>query len=108
MKDIFFGTNAIAALVGWLAWTVLMLSIYKDDNEKTFNLKAYAGEHWDNWAASLVFVPILLWVGYKKLNFAEVGIETIGWNDLYYLASGFAPEIVKMSWKKWRAKNAVG
>lgn len=107
MKEIFFSLNAVAALVGWVAWTVIMLSLYKDENEKTWNFKAYFFEHWDNWFASLVCIPVLLWIGYKRLNLGVVGIETPDWNDLYYLASGFVPEGVKMAWKKWRSKNVA-
>ena len=105
MKEIFFGSNAMGAFVAWIAWTVIMLSLYKDENEKTWNFKAYVGEHWDNWAASFVCIPVLLWIGYKQLSLGVLDLEKPDWNDLYYLASGFAPEMVKMAYKKWRAKN---
>lgn len=104
MKEIFFGLNAIAALAGWLAFTVAMLSMHKDKNEKTFNLKSYAREHWDNWAASFVCIPVLLWVGYNKLNLGVLDLGSADWNDLFYLGSGVAPELIKMTWKKVKSK----
>ena len=105
MKEIFFGTNAIAAFCGWVAWTVIMLSVYKDDNEKIFNLKAYAQEHWDNWLASLVSIPVLLYLGFVQFNFGTVLDGGSAWNDAYYVGSGFFVEVVKMAWKKWKTKN---
>jgi hypothetical protein len=106
MKEIFFGTNAVAALAGWVAFTVIMLSAHKDENEKTFNLKSYALEYWDNWLASLVSIPVLLWVGFKQLNLGVVDIGATDWNDLFYLGSGFVPELVKTAWKKVKSKTA--
>lgn len=94
-------TNPIfAAFIGWLAFNVIMLSMFKDENESNFAIKAYAKEHWDNWFASLVMIPVLLFVGYKGLSIPID--EKVDWNDLYYLASGFATEAVKMIWKKFK------
>ena len=92
-----------ASFVGWLAFNVIMLSMFKDDNEKTFNIKAYATEHWDNWAASFVMIPVLLFIGYKGLSIPVDG--KLEWNDIYFLAAGFATEAVKMIWKKFKKKT---
>ncbi len=97
--------NIGAALAGWLAWNVLMLSIYKDENEKTCNLKAYKDEHWDNWLASLVMIPILIFFGYKGLDLGVIEMGNLKWSDSFYVCSGFATELVKMAYKKWRDKN---
>jgi hypothetical protein len=105
--QIFFGINAMAALVGWAFWNILMLSLYKDENEKTFNLRAYLGEHWDNWAASLLGIPILLYMGHKGFNFDSFNLtEGIHMGDCYYVASGFLTESAKVAWKKWMARNS--
>lgn len=106
MSEIFLGTNAIAALVGWIAFNFIVLSTYKDDNEKTFNFKAYYLEHWDNWFGSLFSIPAFLWLGSKGFNFHEIGAEGLKWSDAYYVASGFAFESVKIAWKKWKSKNS--
>lgn len=97
--------NLLAALAGWLAWNVLLLSIEKDDNEKTFSLKTYALEHWDNWLASLFLIPVLLFFGYRGLGLGVVEMDHLKWSDAYYVCSGFATELVKTIWKKWKAKN---
>lgn len=107
MKEIFFGLNATAALFAWFWWTVVMLSIYKDDNEKTWNFRAYFSDHWDNWAASLVGIPTLLFIGYKGFKLGVIDLDNLGLGDAYYLCSGFLTEAGKMAWKKWRSKNAT-
>lgn len=105
MLEILFGVNALLAFFGWLAWNGIMFSVHKDEDEKNFNLKSYALEHYDNWLASLVVIPVLLIVGAKQLN---INIEDVGnfeWKDCYYPLSGFIVEAIKVAWKKWRAKN---
>lgn len=103
----FFGINALGALCGWAAFTVLMLSLHKDDNEKTFNLKAYAGEHWDNWLGSFVFIPTFLFLGHKGFHFEDIGINGIKWSDAYFVASGFIFELIKVAIKKWKKKEGI-
>lgn len=95
----------LVALAGWLAWNAIMLSIYKDANEQAFNLRAYVSEHWDNWLASLVMIPVLLFFGSKGLGI-KIDEYNINWDDSYYVASGFITEAVKMLWKKWKSKNS--
>lgn len=92
------------ALAGWLAFNVLMLSMYKDDNESTFKFFSYAKEHWDNWAASFFMIPLLLFVGYNKLGI-KIDANDLQWNDIYYPCAGFATEAIKMAYKKWKTKN---
>jgi hypothetical protein len=104
MKEIFFGMNAVAALAGWFAWTCIMLRMYKDENENTFNVIAYSKEHWDNWLASLACVPVLLWVGFSKLDLGSIDIGATSWSDLYYLSAGFAPELIIKAFKNWKQK----
>ncbi len=100
-----FSNPIFAAIAGWLAFNVIMLSMYKDDNESTFAIMPYAKEHWDNWAASFFMIPILLFVGFNKLDIGMIDADHLKWSDLYYPCSGFATEAVKMAYKKWKAKN---
>lgn len=93
--------NVYVTVLGWLAYNIIVLSMEKDryDEQHTaFPLKQYIGEHWDNWAASLVMVPVLLWLGYRQLDIIASPLDEhasrITWSDLYYLASGFATEFV--------------
>lgn len=102
---IFLGLNAVAAFFGWLAFNFIVLSLYKDENEKTFNLKAYSSEHWDNWIGSLISIPAFLFLGAKGFNFEEIGVGGIKWSDAYFVLSGFAFEFAKIVFKKWKAKN---
>ena len=102
-----FNSSLSAALSGWLAFNVIMLSMYKDENEKTFAFGAYAKEHWDNWAASLVSIPVLLYIGAHQLSLPITDLSNPKWSDLYYLGSGFFVEAIKMAYKKWISKNKV-
>ena len=97
-----------AALFAWLAFNVIMFSMKKDeadDVDTAFNIKAYILKVWDNWLASLVCVPIVLYLGYNQLNIGMIDAENPEWKDLYYLGAGFVPEAVITLWKKWKAKN---
>jgi len=108
MKEIIgilFGLNAFFAFFGWLAWTAIMLSIHKDENEKTFNLKSYALEYWDNWVASFLFIPVMLFVGHGALGIDVDGVANLKWQDSFYPLSGFAVELIKVLWKKWKNKK---
>ena len=95
-----------AAFAGWMAFNWLALSLYKDENETTFKLFAYAKEHWDNWFGSLFFIPVLIFIGYKGLAI-EIDEKNLQWNDLYYVCSGFFFEALKMAWKKYKASKQV-
>lgn len=103
--EIFFNMNSVAAIFGWIAFNFIMLSSFKDDNEQTFNLKAYAKEYWDNWAGSLLSIPVLLYIGARGFNFSEIGVDGIHWSDAYYVFSGFGFEYAKILWKKWKNKQ---
>lgn len=98
-----------AALFGWLAFNVILFRIEKDkadDSDLQFNIKGYFLKVWDNWLASLVCVPIVLYLGYKQLSIGMIDAENPQWQDLYYLGAGFLPELVIVAWKKWKAKNS--
>lgn len=86
---------------GWLAFTVLMLRLEKDANEDSWTWASYKKKNWDNWLASIVFIPVLIWVGYSQLDIRTVGFD-FQWSGLYYLCSGFAPELVVKIWKKFK------
>jgi len=93
--------NFYVTILGWLAYNVIMFSIEKDKYDSThttFPFRQYIGEYWDNWLASLIMAPVLLWLGYKQLDIISDPLSehasTIRWTDLYYLASGFATEFV--------------
>lgn len=106
-------TNPIfAAFIGWLFWNVGKFSLDKDsydDRHETFPLTRYVYEHVDNWLFSIVAIPVLLYIGYKQLNFGDIGIvEGVSkWSDLYYLSSGFIAEAGKDRYKKWRKKQTT-
>lgn len=102
---IHFFTNPFgAAIAGWVAFNLIALSLYKDENEKTFALKAYVVEHWDNWLASLFLIPVLIFIGAKGLAIT-IDEKHLEWNDLYYVCSGFFTESLKMAYKKWKSKQ---
>lgn len=102
---IHFFTNPFgAAIAGWMAFNLIALSLYKDENEKTFALTPYVKEHWDNWIASLFLIPVLIFIGAKGLAI-EIDEKHLEWNDLYYVGSGFFTELMKMAYKKWKNKN---
>jgi hypothetical protein len=104
----FFVDPFFAALFGWLAFNVILFRIEKDkddDADKVFSIKAYVLKYWDNWLASLVCVPIVLYLGYNQLSIGMIDAENPQWKDLYYLGAGFLPELVIVAWKKWKAKN---
>lgn len=100
-----FNNPISAALFGWLAFNVIILSMYKDDNENAWAFKQYVSEHWDNWAASFFAIPCLLYVGMNQLSLPMTDLTNPKWSDLYYLGSGFFVEAIKMAYKKWIAKT---
>lgn len=107
MKHLFIDPF-FAAFFGWLAFNIIMFRIAKDkedDNGIEFNLKAYILKSWDNCLASLVCVPIVLYLGYNQLSIGIIDADNPQWKDLYYLGAGFLPELVIVAWKKWKAKN---
>lgn len=98
-----FSNPIFAALFGWLAFNVILFSIKKDsfdDRDEVFPLRQYMGKVWDNWLASLLMIPILVYIGANKLNI-DIDALHLQWNDLYYPMSGFATELVVEMWKKW-------
>lgn len=103
--------NFLASIAAWLAWNAIVLSIEKnkyDDEEKEFPLKTYASKTWDNWIASLLMIPVLLFLGYKGLAIhpmAVLGSEPLEWSDTYYLGAGFFTEAIMYGIKKWKAKQ---
>jgi len=100
--EVFFGFNALGALIGWVAFNVGVFSLFKDENEQTFNLISYTKEHWDNWLGSFVFIPVFLFAGHVGFNFEDIGIGGVKWSDAYYVGSGFFFEAIKMIYKKWK------
>lgn len=107
MKEILFGDNAAAALLAWVAWNVIIFSFHKDEDEAHFNVKAYCLDTYDNWLASLVSIPVLLWLGAKGFNFKQFSFgDGVDFGDFYYLLSGMAVEVVKVAYKKWKSKGA--
>lgn len=105
MGDILFGENAVAALLAWLAWNVILFSFHKDEDEEKFNVKSYVLATWDNWLASLVSIPVLLYLGAKGFNFKQFSLgDGMDFGDFYYLGSGLIVEVLKTWYKKWKAK----
>ncbi len=100
-----FNNPLSAAIFGWAAFNAIMLSVYKDDNEKTWAFKSYFSEHWDNWIASLFAIPCLLYIGMNQLSLPITDLTDPKWSDLYYLGSGFFVEAIKMAYKKWISKQ---
>jgi len=93
----FFVDPVFAALFGWLAFNAILFRMEKDkDDDKglDFHVVEYAKRTWDNWLASLVCVPIVLFLGYKQLHIGMIDMDQPKWADLYYLAAGFMPEFI--------------
>lgn len=94
-----------ACFFGWLAWNFLLFSIEKDKHDADgtlFSMSSYVLKYWDNWTRSLLFVPILLFIGFKTLDLHPLtGDASMEWSDLYYLCSGFAPEVALYLYAKW-------
>lgn len=104
----FFIDPFFAAFFGWLAFNVILFRIEKDkqdDLDQAYDLKKYFSKSWDNWLASLVCVPIVLYLGYNQIGIGLIDAEKPEWKDLYYLGAGFLPELIIVAWKKWKAKN---
>ncbi len=103
--------NALISLVGWIGWNVLIFHIDKDrydDQGIKFPLGQYIMQSWDNWLASLVMVPILLYVGSKGLSLPGTLFaidHDMAWSDLYYLGSGFFTECIIWAVKKYQASR---
>jgi len=98
-----------ATFFGWLAFNVIMFRIEKDafdDRGENFPLWKYMARVWDNWLASGVMIPVILFVGYRQLDINPLVEGVHGWNDLYFLNAGFAPELLIVAWKKWKNKNS--
>jgi|SRR6478609_4656663 len=104
MVDNFGEQNLYAAAIGWFTWTVVMLSMYKDENEKTWSFWAYTKEHWDNWLANFAVALALLWIGKNKLDIPMVDGEGLQWKDIYYLGSGFFLELLIKAIKFFKSK----
>jgi len=105
----FFIDPFFAAFFGWLAFNVILFRIEKDkadDLDQAYDLKKYFSKSWDNWLASLVCVPIVLYLGYNQIGIGVIDAEKPEWKDLYYLGAGFLPELIIVAWKKWKAKNS--
>lgn len=98
------------ALLGWLAWNALILNIDKDSFDakgETFPILKYIQAHWDNWFASLVMIPLLLWFGSRQLGLDATGIvefEKLKWSDSYYPMSGVITEFALYWIKKIKKK----
>lgn len=103
--EMLFTNPMFVTFMGWFAWNAVLLSMFKDDNESQFKLFGYAKDHWDNWLASFAMIPVLLFIGYSRLNVPLLTEGQTGWYDFYYLGSGFATELVIVNIKKWRKKQ---
>lgn len=99
-----FANPFYAALFAWLAWNFLMLSLHKDENEQSWNFVAYFKDTWNNWIASLLFVPILMYIGLNKINIDSELSPIHEWHEAYYLLAGVLPEIVIKIVKQFRHK----
>lgn len=108
LLETIFTHPLFAVFAGWAAWNVLIFSLEKDkfDKEKkVFPIVEYIGYTYDNWLRSLVFIPVLLYIGYKGLGLNPLVGGELKWNDIFYLCSGFAPELVIYLYKKWKSKT---
>jgi len=103
--------NLYITIVGWVAWNVIIFRIDKDqydDKGEDFPLWQYVKQSYDNWLASFVMIPVLLYMGYKGLGFnvfSAIEIDHLQWSDAYYLGSGFFTESVIFAIKKWKASR---
>lgn len=99
--------NFMISVLGWFLWNWGELEFRKrelddDGNPNTnFGFKEYREKKWTSWVGSIMCVPVLLWVGYLKLDLKPLefitGENHGGWNDLYYLGAGCAWEMIIFS-----------
>lgn len=103
--------NALISLIGWLGWNIIIFRIDKDrydDIGNEFPLRQYFLQSWDNWLASLIMVPVLLYVGDRGLNLpgSVFGFDKdMAWSDIYYLGAGFFTEAIIWAIKKYQASK---
>lgn len=101
-------TNALIALVGFLAWVIIVFRIDKDlvdDSEKEFSFRDYAKKNYDNWLTSLIGVPVVL-VGADLLDIVKVFHDTeLTWSNAFYLGAGVVTEVPMYFIKKWRKQK---
>lgn len=103
--------HILITIAAWVAWNVIIFRIDKDqydDRKEEFPLWQYVKHSYDNWLASLVMIPVILWMGYKGLGFnvfANIGMDKLEWSDAYYLGSGFFTEALIFAIKKWKASR---
>lgn len=105
--------NFYVTVIAWMAFNAIKFSIIKDkldDEGKHFPIRQYIEKTWDNWLASALCVPLLLWIGYRQLDIITNPVaehtSTLKWNDIYYLFSGVISEIVIDVYKGWRKTKA--
>lgn len=92
------------AFYGLLAYIIIEWSNYKDidDNKhRRFNFKQYARERYDNWLASLILTPIIVWFGPELLKWANqfFGLK-FNWSDAMYLGVGALAYAINRVFKK--------
>ena len=105
--------NFFISILGWALWNWAEFEIKKreldeDENPHTsYTFKEFKDRKWSSWIGSLLCIPVLLWIGSKELDInplgSLIGHESLGWNDLYLLASGAFWEIVLFVIKKVRS-----
>lgn len=95
--------NFFISVIGWAVWTIAEMEITRrrldsDGNPQTnFSWYDYRKSHRFIWIGSFLCIPLLLWLGYAKMNLDPLEPITgakVGWHDLYYLGSGFAFEFI--------------
>jgi hypothetical protein len=105
-------SNFWIVVIGWVAWTVLNLSMSKDeldDTDQAWQFIPYLKKNWDNWLASAAMIPVLLIAGsmgfgFNPLSEHELSADAFKWDDVYYLGVGLFTERAIIALKKWRAK----
>jgi len=104
----FFVNPIDASLFGWLAFNIWCWSQKKDEfdaQDKPFNLIVYLGKVYDNWIASFVAIPLLLFVGYSGLDI-PLAMGDVKWSSLYYLLAGVIPEFAMEKYKNFKKSNS--
>lgn len=95
-------------LGGFIFYSILMLSINKDDYDDSgnpFPLIEYAEKNWDNWVLNFIGAILLLVGGQQIFGIINLTEEVnLTWVDGYYVGSGFIVNFIVDRLKAKRKK----
>lgn len=105
-------TKLAMVIGGFLFYSILMLSINKDDYDdtgKSFPIIEYAEKTWENWLLNWIGAILLLLTGHQILGVINLMEDTkLVWSDAYYAGSGFIVNFAIDKWKTYQKKKKAG